>query len=545
MNKKSKLKIGVMLNGYDVPQWVAEVIHDIQKKDFLKVSLILLNEDRPPKWRRFFEILHRFLYNVYERAERFVLITVFKEEDPFRRVNIEKQIKSVPTRKIHPLRKKQSHYFTRTDIEAIRKEKLDVIVRFGFNILRGQILKTPRHGVWSFHHGNPVQYRGGPALFWEVYEQNPLSGTVLQILNEQLDAGQIIYRSFAATNVYSLFLNRNKTYWKTSEFCIRCLSDLHQNGPESLLEIATPERGKRTTTPGNFRTLLFLFKLIGRWIKKLTQILFAKRTWFIAYRKRTTMDWEKPHWKTFRPIRPPRKHFYADPFLITVGEDDYLFFEDYHAKRRHGVISYSKLRKNGDFEPPKVALERDYHLSYPFVFEWKGDIYMIPETLKNQTIELYKAKRFPDQWELKKILFKGVHAVDSTLWIEDEKCWLFTNMSTRGGSTWDELFLFYADSPLGPWTPHPQNPIISDVQKARPGGALFEVDGKLIRPSQDCSLRYGYQVNFNQIEKLSTTEYREKTITQLLPDAWDPKNLATHTYNSSKHWEVIDGFKTF
>ena len=49
------------------------------------------------------------------------------------------------------------------------------------------------------------------------------------------------------------------------------------------------------------------------------------------------------------------------------------------------------------------------------------------------------------------------------------------------------------------WTPHPENPIVTDIRTARPGGKIFIQDGKIYRPSQDCSIRYGRALNMNQI----------------------------------------------
>ena len=75
-------------------------------------------------------------------------------------------------------------------------------------------------------------------------------------------------------------------------------------------------------------------------------------------------------------------------------------------------------------------------------------------------------------------------------------------MSEAGGSTWDELFLFVADTPIGPWAPHPMNPIVSDVRCARPGGALFRRDGVLYRPGRIATKRYGHSLAVMEVTEL-------------------------------------------
>ena len=83
------------------------------------------------------------------------------------------------------------------------------------------------------------------------------------------------------------------------------------------------------------------------------------------------------------------------------------------------------------------------------------------------------------------------------------------------------------------------NPVVNDVRTARPAGHIFSQNGNLIRPSQDCSVRYGYALNFNRITKLSETEYEEIPETRLEPSPG--KNiLATHTFNKADGMTIID-----
>ena len=173
------------------------------------------------------------------------------------------------------------------------------------------------------------------------------------------------------------------------------------------------------------------------------------------------------------------------------------------------------------------------------VFRWQESYFMIPETRQNSTIELYRATDFPVRWKLEKVLFDNVQAVDSTLFEHGGRFWLFTNMSISGGSTWDELFLFHSDSPLGKWLFHPKNPIVSDVRRARPAGNLFWLNGSLYRPSQESSLRYGYAVNLNRVEVLSESEYKETPVKLLTPD-WLEGCLKTHTFNFNEDLEIVD-----
>ena len=172
-----------------------------------------------------------------------------------------------------------------------------------------------------------------------------------------------------------------------------------------------------------------------------------------------------------------------------------------------------------------MVLEKDYHLSYPFIFEWNNKYYMVPESRANKTIDLYECVEFPDKWNFKQHLMENISAVDTTLIHYANKWWLFTAIAENEAAAPNvELFLYYSDDLFGgEWNAHPLNPIISDVKSARPAGKLFIKDGKLFRPSQDCSTTYGYCFDLNEIEVLSETEYREKKTFSIKPN-WDKKS---------------------
>lgn len=195
----------------------------------------------------------------------------------------------------------------------------------------------------------------------------------------------------------------------------------------------------------------------------------------------------------------------------------------------------------GAYSEPITILEKPYHLSYPYVFEHEGDLYLIPESIGNKTIELYKCVDFPGKWEFQMNLMEDIQAVDATIHYHDEKFWMFTNLiETDGASTWDELFLFYTDDLFSSdWTPHPLNPVVSDCKSARPAGKIFYENGRLYRPSQNCSHRYGYGFNISEITELSENSYNENVVSRVKPN-WDKQIVGTHTFNREGSLHIID-----
>jgi len=245
-------------------------------------------------------------------------------------------------------------------------------------------------------------------------------------------------------------------------------------------------------------------------------------------------------WTGFKPLLPSLDRFWADPFVWIYENKYYLFIEELLYSTHRGRIVCLTLDKEMNILSNRVVLERPYHLSYPFIFEYEGQLYMIPETGENNGIELYRCTHFPDQWVFEKTLINHIYAVDATLLKTEDKWWLFANIKEEGGSTWDTLHLYYADHPFSDqWTHHPLNPIVRDIHSARPAGRIFSHNGNLIRPSQDCSVRYGYAINFNRIVKLSETDYAE-TCEQSFKPPRKGAIHAAHTFSDVAGLTAID-----
>jgi hypothetical protein len=350
----------------------------------------------------------------------------------------------------------------------------------------------------------------------------------------------------------SLALNQNAACWEMAHILVTRLSDAERLRTE--VQLGSDTIANQREMSGTLSTLR-MSRFLGQWVMRTLRHELMKRLcreqWSIVIQPRPDIS-KMISDQDFRIVRPPRDHFYADPFLIERNGHSYLFFEDYSFSSGKGLISCCEIDREGNCSKPRVVLERKYHLSYPFLFTWQGEIYMIPETRDNGTIEMYRASDFPYSWIHEAVLMSGVSATDSTLLHHDDKWWLFTAGVLDHASFDKILCLFFADSPFGPWTAHPKNPIVSDVCRARPAGCLYFDDGQLIRPGQDCSKGYGYAVELQRVDVLSETDYRETSLSSITPD-WIPGSKGIHTLNQSAKYRVIDckflisrfGFRSF
>ena len=279
-------------------------------------------------------------------------------------------------------------------------------------------------------------------------------------------------------------------------------------------------------------------KIIRRLDKEVASLFFIDQ-WVILTSE--GLDMQALTWAAFSPIIPPPDRYWADPFVVTRDNLHYVFIEEKIYATRLGHIACLVLDSSGKIHSNKVVLQRPYHLSYPFLFEYEGQLYMLPECAQTRSLDLYRCVQFPDQWEFVQSLMQDVYAVDATLHEQDGKWWLFVNIKVdEKSSSLNQLFLFYANSPLlQDWTPHPMNPIVDGFKTARPAGNIFSHQDGLFRPSQDNYIRYGYAINFNKITKLSETEYEEVLEKRFEPPKFN-KIRATHTFSQSENLTVID-----
>ena len=201
--------------------------------------------------------------------------------------------------------------------------------------------------------------------------------------------------------------------------------------------------------------------------------------------------------------------FVADPFMLRYDRRLYMFFEVMNAETRRGEIGLATSDDGLSWTYRQVVLRESFHLSYPYVFEFQNEYFLVPETLAAGAVCLYKAHNFPSDWSYVAKIVEGQFA-DPTIFHYKDRWWLFACSTPYQHDT---LRLYFASTLTGPWTEHPQSPIINgDKRRARPAGRILEFDNKLYRFAQDCELRYGSCVRTFEILKLTPTTYTEVEI---------------------------------
>lgn len=242
----------------------------------------------------------------------------------------------------------------------------------------------------------------------------------------------------------------------------------------------------------------------------------------------------------FLSIDDNYKNYIADPFLFDYQENTYLFVELFDYKIGRGTIAYAKYyKKNNSFGRIREIISENYHLSYPLVFDYKGEIYLMPEANESNSLYIYKATSFPEKWEKHAVLLENIKYVDTTPFVYNSQFYAITKDNSTPQAP---MFLLKIDPEK--WSVVEKKEITDDVSFSRPGGKVFQKDGKYYMVTQDCEADYGAALNilsFTIDEDMNMSYHLEKKIT---PAEVSVKGIdritGIHTYNFTEELEVID-----
>lgn len=536
---KASLQFGVMVDDMTLEIWQAETINKLIDNG-MHLSLIIKNDETTEKQGLFKKLknypFRKMFFQVWNHY-------FFKPECK-RRVNLSDycNTNAVDILPCLPYHEGISTIIRDDDIETIKNHNLDFILRFGFNILGGNILHASKYGIWSFHHDDEMEFRGAPPGFWEFMQDKPVNGIILQRLTDSLDKGVILKKVFYPTILHSYKAHLNQLYFESEALPLQVCKEIIRNN--GIFEYESKSTAPVYHAPRNKKMLRYWTLCLTRRIRFHLHDLFRQEDWDVAYTQTPLLDFIKDPEKYHKDLvwfRRSNLHtYYADPFVITSSKDTYIFFESYNYRKGKGIIAAALLSEK--FKKHHIVLEEDFHLSYPSVFYDNGEIYCIPETNEAGQVILYRFDE--DKLVLKKdsVLLDNIKAVDPTILYKDGKWNLFLGLQEYSNI---KLFRYIANDLRGPYEPYYNNPIKTDCRNARMAGAFIRDGETLFRPGQESIRYYGTAVCINEIQVLSDNLYEETQITRIKPVKNSQFNKGLHTINGNEKLTVIDGKRFF
>ncbi len=524
------LRVGCIMDKGPQPQHARELIELAQSSPHYSVCLLVIREPATIGDERrngdaagagrdgVANALERWVFRVIGKLERLLVGRLPGVPESFRTCRREGlAISTLRVQAPGPDRGTSLRYDP-DDVSRLREHELDVLICCaGGGTPGGEIVAGARLGLLSLRYGDPAAPHGGPPGFWEVYHRNPSSRFRIERVTARGDGAAVLCEGGIYTSPFHT-LNSVRLLRKSAVFAHRLLERVAKEGSfPTAARRASPSPSRPQVPPLKVQ-LAYVARTAVHFLERASRRMVGFRwRWSVAYQ--FTDNWREADLPKSRVIENPRGRYFADPCVVRRDGRSVCFVEDYHCRSSSARITALGLDPEG-YEELGVALSESFHLSYPFVFEAGGELYMCPETEEARDIRLYRCTRFPLEWSLHRILIRGVAAVDTSIAFHDGRWWLLTNIDSADmGDYRSELHLFHAETfDSERWQPHPENPVVLDSDRARNGG-LFQVEGTLYRVFQVHGFDvYGQSMGVARITEMSTEHYSEEVVARIAPD---------------------------
>jgi hypothetical protein len=520
------IRVIILSDGIVVKKWVADIVQFVIDSPKFELVGTIINESNNKSDSS-------FLYRSLRYVDRKLFST---SNNPFQNIQLNFDSKLIYRTK--PIQKQYSDWLNEDCMNHIKFLEPDLILRFGFRILRGSFLNIPRFGVWSLHHGDNKVNRGGPPAFWEVVLKEPISGVTLQKINEDLDGGVVIGKAFTKTDFLSFYRNQVHVY----EIGVQLFKDKLAQLNYDNLNIEKPVFNfydyPLYRNPSNSDSFKIFINYFLRILNKKYSDTIYEQQWIIKHSKKNNNETSIYR---YTDLIPPKGFNWADPFPIYDQNTLYLFAEQIGKDRKGKIVCFEYDTTANSFSDPKLILEEKHHLSYPFVFKYNEKWLMIPESGDSEQLTIYKSIEFPYRWEIEKNIFNDKKLFDVTPFQYNSKWYSFASERILNYISPNDYLTLYElpEGPLGEWRLHNSSPIKIDVRGGRCAGKVLERDGKYYRVAQLGAPKYGFAIQYYEILNLDSTSYDEKLVETIYPN-WDTTSLAIHTFNTVNGWHFVD-----
>ena len=550
-----EFRVGIILKDFLVTKFIKESIEEL-KNSKLNIKLYIILEDlnnesinqliiRKYKQIGLVRLIQIIFFQIYYKIEKTILSFFSPEVLELDKEYLLDEKSFFKIIKVKPLLTKYRMYseYSEKDIKSILDEKLDIMLRGNVaNIYRGKVLKLAKYGIISFHHGDSSWNRGGPPGFWEVVFKKPSTGFIIQILNENLDSGNILFKSEFATqrtyikNLYNL-LNESNCF--ISRIIIKILS-------EQKIPYISPNKYtsvKILKSPNFFYLFKYILITLRLYVNLFIHfILKRKQRWEIGFIRN---KWNQIDFSKIESIKNQPGRYFADPFVIESKNKHYIFVEDYNFKMSKGSISVIEIDQNNNQKLFSDVIKEKFHLSFPFIFEYKNDLYIVPESSADKSIRLYKCINFPNKWIYCYNLISNINCADTIIIKKHEYYWLLTSISDKNDFS-SQLNIYYSDSPISQnWKDCSNNPVRFNIDKARNAGLIVDETEKIFRPTQTCGYnkigdnQYGRTIIIRQVKSISAYDFQE-TYHSTIEPIFKSNLLGVHHMSYIKNFTVLD-----
>jgi hypothetical protein len=427
----------------------------------------------------------------------------------------------------------------------LRDQLPDLVLHCGGNLPSCDFAVCGTQGLLEFVLGSSHAMADGTFGFWEVLNKSDKTAFAVRHIQSATHKARTMTRGFLPTQ--TAFLMNQASLLAQLQDSIKPVLNGFANAsgsaPVSCDAVVEPIHRDKPTAK---QLITYGLSVAKRAITlRMRTLVGVDERWQIHYKRQ---DWSELNLNSAHVVPNPPGGYFADPFLRATPQGLFCFVEEFLDSSQRGVISVLRLDAKGPVYLGRV-LDEPFHLSFPYMFEFGGELYMCPETHQAKQIRLYKCKSFPLQWELHSLVMDHMAAVDSMIFPANGRWWMMAGVLPMGDvNRYPEMHLFSAPDPVsGQWQAHAHNPLKIDPEFARNGGLLRQGE-KLFRVAQARAFSaYGASVNISEITQLTTERFEEELTVRLNANSKPGVSGLHHidtaggvTVWDEKHWQSVN-----
>ncbi len=523
-----KLRVGILCDGLVFKHWQAECIRQVLAVDGVEPVLMIIQDkvlDAPRK--------HSMRHGLYRwfKSKRLKAKALSPDD-------MTAPLANVPTVICRPSGPSMAQRLDPRDVATIRSHGPDVLLRFGFGVLVGDVLALAPHGVWSYHHGDEEKYRGRPVGFWEIVHGEPVTGVTLQRLTEKVDAGHVLRKGWFPTIDRSLSENLDNIMLGSTGWMAQLCREILMGRTDASKGVPSTSDAPLHEAPGNLDLLGFLLTCNSDRLREERLRKSHRDEWNIGvlYQPMASLLDAKPSLNVrWLPAPSPGQQRRAPFGYMADGQLNVLYGKHDSATGK-GDISRLRPKRDNVLKRSRTMLTSEGRLTHPFLLEHEGRSFVIPESSEGH-VDLFCVNENNELLVFVRTLL-AEPLCSPTVFQHEGRWWLF---GTKSPLEHVALYAYHATSLEGQWTAHPLNPLKMDVRSARPAGTPFVHQGQLYRPALDNSHTPGWRVALMRVLELTPTDFREelvRTIGPLKGSAW---SHGTSTLSAVGELTLVDG----
>lgn len=427
------------------------------------------------------------------------------------------------------------------DVASARNAGVDFFLLFGDPRAATSLVDAAPYGVWHFALSDIARFSTSTPGFWEVHDGHDVTGAYLLRFTGDGGPGIPLKCGFLPTAHHSVEQNLQSLFDAVTMWPQHVCWDITHGAAGYFRLPAMPIPPEHRGEPSPLNVAKVRLRERRRRLRSFVRDKFFTIEWTLARVNQTPGEFigAERRAEVSRFYHSTKNRYFADPCVITRDSRAYVFCEEYRNAELHGDVAVCEIGQDGAGDP-QPAIRETHHLSYPHVFEYRGQTYCIPESGGIRKVCLYRCVEFPHKWEYVHTLIEGFEAADSTIVEHGGRWWLFcTSSEAVPKGHYSHLYVWHAEHLFGTWTQHVRNPVKIDARSARPGGPFFAHGGVLYRPAQDCSRSYGCAIRINRIDTLTESDFAETVVGTIRP----PRKRYTrgvHTLSSVADWCIVD-----